>query len=84
MLLRKSLRAEAGLRRSRMHQRIANRVSEREKELKEKGLSEAEIEKEKDAIRAAGKAEEEQIEAVRTAFGVVWCGVVWWVDPSLW
>lgn len=48
-----------------MHQRIANRVSERARQLREKGSSKEEIEVETTAIRAAGKAEEERIEAVR-------------------
>lgn len=65
VLLKKSLRAEAGSRRMRMHQRIANRVSERARQLREKGSSKEEIEVETTAIRAAGKAEEERIEAVR-------------------
>ena len=67
VLLKKSLRAEAGSRRMRMHQRIANRVTERARQLREKGSSKEEIEVETAAIRAAGKAEEDRIEAVRTA-----------------
>lgn len=63
-LLRDSLRAEAGARRARMRQRIAARAAERAKELKAQGRSEDEIRAEEAAIRSAGEAEENKLEAV--------------------
>lgn len=66
VLLKESLRAEAGARRSRTRQRIAVRAAERVKELKAEGRSEDAIAAEDAAIRAAGEAEERKLEAVST------------------
>lgn len=62
--LKDSLRAEAGARRARMRQRIAVRSAERVKELKAQRRSKDEINAEIAAIRAAGEAEENRLEAV--------------------
>eukprot|EP00752_Nemacystus_decipiens_P010330 g9202.t1 len=63
-LLKDSLRAEAGARHARTRQRIAARAAERAKELKALGRSADEIKAEEEAIRAAGEAEQQKLEAV--------------------
>lgn len=67
VLLKESLRAEAGARRSRLRQRVAGRAAERSRELKAEGRSESEVAAEEAAIRAAAEAEENKLEAVRVA-----------------
>lgn len=67
VLLKDSLRAEAAASRSRLRQKIAGRVAERVRELRDKGSVPDMIAAEEAAIRAAGEAEATMLEAVRIA-----------------
>lgn len=69
--LKEFLRAGAGARRARLNQRVAARAAERVRELKAQGRSAGYIKKEEDAILAAGRNEEKQVEAVSVMYCIV-------------
>lgn len=62
--LKESLRAEAASRRARLHQRIAKRVADSAKELREAGSNADVIAADEASIRMAGQTEERQLDAV--------------------
>lgn len=64
--LKESLQAEAAARKARLHQRIARRVADNAKELREAGSSEEVIAADEAAVRLAGDAEEKRLDAVST------------------
>lgn len=68
ILLKESLRAEAGARRARMRHRVASRVAQRTQQLKDEGWNEDDIPAEVNKIRVAGELEEKTIDAVSRSF----------------
>lgn len=64
ILLKDFLRAEAAAKQSRLRQKIAGRVAERVRELRDKGSDPDMIAAEEAAIRAAGETEATMLEAV--------------------
>lgn len=66
--LKESLCFEAAARRSRLRMRVAGRVAENAKRLREAGCSDGEIAVAEAEIRAAGEVEERALDEVRIRF----------------